>query len=193
MDHRTIEGDATYYTCDFYLLAYDEQAPWRCGLANSRVILALKLAHEHTQDQKYLDAAQSSLYSFTIPVTEGGLTKKLSDDSWWYCEYPKRNNESPMVLNGMLSILIAMHKYHVYSEDPLAKELFDKGIVALKSKLPEFDNNGNSYYDLRKKPASKDYHKIHISLLNQLYEILPDEMFKSYSDKWQAYANENGF
>ncbi len=193
IEDRVIEGKATYYTGDFPLVAYDEPVGWKCGLTNSRVILAMMAAHEESGDSTYLDIAHSVLYPFTIPITEGGLNIKLSDKSWWFCEYPRPNGDSPMVLNGMLSILIAMHKYYDYSNDPLAIKLYEKGLVALKEKLPLFDDNGFSYYDLKKKSAGKSYHMIHLSLLKQIYAIEPDPLFEEYRIKWQAYATEQGW
>lgn len=193
MEDREVVGKATYFTGDFYLVAYDEPVGWKCGLTNSRVIIAMMAAHEESGDSTYLDVAHSTLFPFTIPITKGGLTIKLSEESWWFCEYPKPNGDSPMVLNGMLSILIAMHKYYVYSGDELALNLYGKGIKALKENLAKFDNNGFSYYDLKKKPAGKSYHMIHISLLKQLYEFEPDPLFEEYRSKWQTYATEQGW
>ena len=190
MEDKVVEGDATYFTGDFDLVAYDEPAGWKCGLTNSRVILAMMAAHEESGDTTYLEVAHSVLFPFTIPITKGGLVIKLSDKSWWFCEYPKPNGDSPMVLNGKLSILIAMHKYYEYSNDELAMELYEKGLVALKDNLARFDDNGFSFYDLKNKSAGKSYHMIHISLLKQLYAFEPDPLFETYRVKWQNYATE---
>lgn len=188
VQHQTVEGNAIYFESDFPVLRYDIPAPFRCGLANSRVLKVFQVSHEVHQDSSMIELCRGILNSFAVNTAEGGTRVVLTDDAWWYCEYPKRDGSSPMVLNGMISILLALHEYHQYSQDSLAKELFDKGVNAVKLKLPEFDNNGNSFYDLQKLPASRDYHRLHIDLLQKLYDVSGEEIFIEYSRKWNELA-----
>ena len=167
---------------------YNLQPPWRSAMANGQALQALCLAHKLSNDMKYLDTAKNLLHSFFVEVHEGGVTYKDSFDSWWYEEYvgDNYNVKESRVLNGMLFTLIGIYDYYKYTQDIKAKILFNKGIKNVTKNLAKYDNNGNSYYDILNNPAN-NYHKIHIDLLNQLFNITNEGVFKKYSDRWNNY------
>ena len=183
IENRTVDGEASYYLYDYEILSYEMKPPWKSGLANSRVLLAFLEAHKAYDDEKYLEYAHSCVLPYTISVDDGGFLVKLSENSNWYAEYPRTDGSTPMVLNGMMSIVLALNEYQKYAPNELAQELLRKGMTGLKEKLPEFDNKGGSYYDLKEREATKSYHLLHISLLNQLYEATGEELFLEYHDK----------
>lgn len=188
VENRVVDGEASYFLYDFEILDYQMKPPWKSGLANSRAILAFLEAHKVYGDQQYLDYAHSCVFPYTISVDDGGFLVELSDESYWYAEYPRMDGTTPMVLNGMMSILLAMEGYQKYAPNSLTEGLLKKGLKGLKEKLAEFDKDGASLYDLKGRDASKSYHILHISLLNQLYEVTGDEFFLKYHDKWRTYA-----
>jgi heparosan-N-sulfate-glucuronate 5-epimerase len=125
--------------------------------------------------------------------TKGGTINDLGNighisQGWWYEEYAADNQGSMVskVLNGMMFSVLGIYDYYQYTKDPEAKFLFDNGILALRNDLLYYDNNGLSYYDILKTPASEKYHKIHVELLQQLYDITGDHIFKDYHDKWNS-------
>ena len=130
--------------------------------------------------------------SFFVSVEDGGITYKDKTDSWWYEEYVSYNKgtKESRVLNGMLFTLVGIHEYYKYTNNDDAKILFDKGVNNVVENLCKYDNNGNSYYDVFYNPAQK-YHKIHVNLLNQLYSITGQEIFKKYSDKWNNFTRDS--
>ena len=73
-----------------------------------------------------------------------------------------------------------------YTEDDDAKYLFDQGVLALKKSLSNYDKNGYSYYDIHGRPLGQ-YQSIHVELLDRLYDITNEEIFKKYSDRWASY------
>jgi hypothetical protein len=58
----------------------------------------------------------------------------------------------------MMAILRDLNRYYEYTHEPLAKFLFDKGILSLKENIHLYDINrepyqGYSFYDVLGKPA----------------------------------------
>lgn len=67
-----------------------------------------------------------------------------------------------------------------------AKLIFDKGVNSVKENLGKYDDgNGHSYYDIFHNPPDK-YHLIHVDLLNSLYDITHEEIFREYSARWSG-------
>ena len=81
------------------------------------------------------------------------------------------------VLNGMLFATLGVYEYYKYTNDMDAKLIFDNGVNSVKEKLALYDNDGYSYYDILDTPADK-YHAIHVNLLNKLYGITDETLFK---------------
>lgn len=186
--HKKDRSTLEYY---FPLPIYNLEPPWRSAMANGQTLEVLCIAHKLTNDMKYLTNAKNILKSFFVEVTNGGVTYKDSINSWWYEEYvsDNKNMKESRVLNGMLFTLIGIYKYYKYTNDNDAKILFDNGIRNVVDNLHKYDDNGYSYYDLLHNPAHK-YHQIHINLLNELYEITRQNVFKKFSDKWSNYKTK---
>jgi len=168
---------------------YNMTDPWRSGMAQGEAIQVLIRAHNLTNDEKYLDSAKRLLNSFFVEIENGGVTYKTSSDGWWYEEYADEGGKESRVLNGMMFTLLAIYEYYEYTEDADAKYLFDRGVLALKKSLPDYDKNGYSYYDILGNPAPPRYHKTHIRLLDSLYNITKEEVFGEYHDRWESYKD----
>jgi hypothetical protein len=165
---------------------YNLKQPWRSAMANGEALTPLVKAHEITGDMLYLYTAKELLNSFFVKVEDGGVTYKDSYSSWWYEEYVADNigAKESRVLNGMLFALIGVYEYYKYTNDMDAKLIFDKGVNSVKENLAKYDaGNGYSFYDILHNPPDK-YHLIHVDLLNRLYDITHEEIFREYSEKW---------
>lgn len=193
MENSTKEGDVTFFDYVFDYPPVGMKAPWRSALANSRVVMLLQKAHQQSGDQKYLDLANSCIRAFRVDSKDSGFRVVVNDKEWWYAEYPKVEKPYPFVLNGMISVVTSLDGYYQYCQDSSALELRNKGLTAIKEKLPEYDNDGASYYDLLGKPASKGYHLMHCAQLAQLYEMTHEQMYRDYEYKWRAYAKKKGW
>jgi heparosan-N-sulfate-glucuronate 5-epimerase len=181
-------GFSTFeYTYDWPV--YNLKQPWRSAMANGEALVPLVKAHAMTGNITYLDTAKELLNSFFVEVKDGGITYKDSENSWWYEEYVADNidAEQSRVLNGMLFALIGVQEYYEYTNDIDAKLIFDRGIDSVKENLDKYDNGeGHSYYDIYHNPPDK-YHLIHVDLLNRLYDITHEEIFREYSEKWNGF------
>jgi heparosan-N-sulfate-glucuronate 5-epimerase len=185
------DGFSTFeYTFDWPV--YDLEQPWRSALANGGAVIPLVKAHQITGNAMYLYTAKQLLNSFLVEVEDSGVTYKDSDESWWYEEYVADNEDAKesRVLNGMLYALIAVYEYYKYTDDMDAKLIFDKGVNSVKENLAKYDNGkGYSYYDILGNPAN-NYHLAHVELLNKLYDITNEDIFREYSEKWSEQQDE---
>jgi hypothetical protein len=185
-------GNYSVLHYDFPFDDYELEPGWSSAIAQGRAIQALVKAHNITGDKKYSDTAKLLLNSFFIEVKDGGVTYKTADDGWWYEEYASKNKNAkgPRILPGMMSALLSIHEYFEYTGDMKAKDLFDKGIIALEKNLPAYSNNGYSNYDILGNLAKPRYHLINIELLGQLFDITGNPIFDRYRSIWEQ--NEEG-
>lgn len=166
---------------DFAVPKYGQEAPWSSALTQSVAMLVLAERAAYQRDLDIYSLASRALYS--LRPGAAGLSHAISDSSYWYMEYPA--DEPYYVLNGMLSVLLNLHKYHKLTNDPLALELYKKGLNAVRTKLPEFDYHGYSYYDLVGNKAGRAYHQYHIKSLNEILALENDPTLREYRDRWQ--------
>ncbi len=167
---------------------YHMTAPWRSGLANGVSLQVFVKAHEATGDQKYVVAAKQILNSFFVDVKDGGVTYLSNDRGWWFEELSDNNGYVSRVLNGHMFALLGIHDYFIYTHDSAANYLFKQGLLGLKNNLPKYDiGDGHSFYDLVGTPANVKYHLIHIDLLDRIFKITGDPVYRFYSDKWSKY------
>lgn len=162
---------------------YAQSVPWSSALAQAVSISVLLERAAMDRDMQIYDTARRGLYS--LQPGKAGLSYAISDSSYWYMEYPAE--EPYFVLNGMLSVLLQLHYYYDLTHDPLALDLYEKGLRAVREKLPQYDYFGYSYYDLAGNKAGRHYHQLHIRLLNQLLEIQDDPTLRYYRDRWQKH------
>jgi heparosan-N-sulfate-glucuronate 5-epimerase len=167
---------------------YQLKAPWQSGMAQAQALGILARAYNITHEIKYLNTSKMLLNSFFVEVKDGGVTYKSPTNGWWYEEYAADNHDRVIsrALNGMIFSVLGIYDYYKYTKDPEAKYLFDKGILALKNNLALYDNNGDSFYDILKTPANQNYHKTHVKLLQQLYDITGESTFEGYHDRWST-------
>jgi heparosan-N-sulfate-glucuronate 5-epimerase len=180
-------GNYSILEYKFSFPRYEMESPWRSALAQGKAVEALTKAYDVTNNKTYIDTAKSLLNSFFVEVKDGGVTLKTPEDGWWYEEYADDGANSSRVLNGMIWAVLSIYDYYKYTNDTNAKFLFDQGVLALKNTLPLYDNMGNSYYDIHKKPVTKSYHQMHINLLEKLFDITQEDIFKKYHDTWLGF------
>lgn len=187
IENMEVRGNYSLLHYQFPFPHYNMQPPWRSAMAQAEAMSVLLDAYTITQDRRYLDSAKMLLNALFVEVKDGGVTYKSPDDGWWYEEYADDGANESRVLNGMLYTLLNIKTYSDYTKDPSANYLFDQGIVALRNNLAKYDNNGASYYDINGRPATEQYHNAHIELLDALYKLTNEQVFKVFHDKWNSY------
>lgn len=187
------------YKNNYALYEFNWQQPWyplvrtpyTSGMTSGRAIEAFTYAYRLTHDVKYLLLAGSLLKGFYQPIEDGGFTYK-SDSGWWYEEIADTLMHTPHILDGHIFAITGVHQYWLSTKNDSAAFIFAKGIEALRSKLPSYDDgNGWSFYDEYKNPTSEKYHSIITAQMKQLWEISGDTLFLQYHQKWNVTANKN--
>lgn len=163
--------------------------PWISTLSQSLGLIVLAHAHQVTGDPVYLEIAQLAVKSFSHDIADGGVRIKDDNGGWWYEHFAAPQARPSRTLNAMAYSLHGLWHYYEYSKDPLARELFEQGMVALKQHLAEYDAKVWSYYDADGTLANPHYHGANIHSLEALYEITADPLLLEYSQRWQGYAN----
>ncbi|MPZ07147.1 MAG: hypothetical protein GEU26_12175 [Nitrososphaeraceae archaeon] len=198
VENTVSHGNYSLFEYQFPWPRYDLLPPWHSGMAQALALEALIKAYDVTNDKRYLNTSKQLLNAFFIEVKDGGVTYKTPNDGWWYEEYAKPGAIESRVLNGHTFALLGIHKYYEYTQDPVAKYLFNQGILTLKKNLPsyEFTLGGGQYstYDILNNEVAAPifYHIAQTSHLGQLYEITGEEIFKTYHDKWTYFSLPEG-
>lgn len=187
VDNSTPFGDYSILEYKFPWPMFNLTSTWRSGMAQAQAIQVLVRAYDFTRDTGYSDCAKKLLNSFFIEVKDGGVTYKTTKNGWWYEEYADEGCKESRVLNGMIFTVLGIYEYYKYTEDLDAKYLFDQGVSGLKENLYRYNKGGYSYYDILGHPAGGIYHKIYIKLLDSLYNITNEKVFKEYSNIWAKY------
>jgi len=167
---------------------YELDSGWISGMAEGLGIEVLAKAYQITGDKIYVETSKDHLRSFFIKVEDGGVLDTDENDDWWYLEYAQEGKVRPRVLNGFMFSLVALYRYYEITGDVDAKLLFDRGIKGLKAHVGEYDTGKWTNYDAIGTPASESYHRVHINLIGELYDITKDKTFLNYEQKWENYT-----
>lgn len=172
---------------DIALPQYQNPGPWQSAFSQGRAINILLRGYQLTGENKYADLAEKALISFTIPVSEGGVTSFTK----WGPVYEEYTAEVPtVVLNGMIFALCGIYDFmRVFPENMMAKKIFDDGIQTIINILPEFDLGFWSRYNLcsaewhpKIDPATIGYQRLHVNQLQMLHLLTKDDIFREYAD-----------
>ena len=173
---------------------YGCRIPWVSALAQGQGISVLVRAYTLTQSEKYLRTAKYALQAFSIPIRDGGVLSVDDDDEdWWYEEYACVCSKPSGVLNGFILALLGIHDFYLLMGDKISKQLFSKGISTLCHHVGDFDANYPyklTYYDRHGLIVSINYHSIHIKLMEILYQITKNDMFRKYQERWERYKKD---
>jgi heparosan-N-sulfate-glucuronate 5-epimerase len=180
--------DYLLWSYDFDLPTYGVKAPIYSAMAQARIMVAFERAFELTKDPGYLQLANQTLKSLSIPIQDGGvLAVDPEDGGKWFEEVAsKKLIPSPLILNGNIFVLFDLYDYYQKTASGEAKSLFDEGIIELKRHLGEYDTGHWTYYD-RIGNLAYDYHYVHVEQMQKLFDITSDIVFKEYHDKWHSY------
>ena len=170
---------------------YNLDSGWISGMAEGLGIEVLAKAYQITTDKIYIKISKDHLRSFFIKVENGGVLDIDENGEWWYLEYAQEGKVKPRVLNGFMFSLVALYRYYEITGDEDAKLLFDRGIKGLKAHVQEYDTGKWTNYDAIGTPASEGYHRVHIELMGELYDITKDKTFLNYEQKWKRYTQKS--
>lgn len=189
----------TYWLTNVPKPEYKIESAWKSAFTQSRAISILLRAWQMTSDDKYFDAAESSLTIFSFDIKDGGVTVK-SDFGNIYEEYVA--SEPTMVLDGHIFSLFGLFdfiratKIDYVKSNEFAIRLFNEGINGLKKLLPKYDLGFWVRFNLcemkhypKIDPCTIGYLKLITLQLTVLHKITGDDVFDNYSNKFKNYLN----
>jgi len=185
-------GDYMVFHYDFPESTYLLRPPWRSALAEAFSGMFLIIHGKSIGDERFTECGVKHLRSLTVPVSEGGLK---SDDSTIFLEYVgyERNRRFPIVLNGHLYCMITLFNASEMLDIPEFKVAFDQAVSELGGLLPIFDGPFFTYYDDYGNPANVFYHRLHIHLLDTLYDLTGKPHLRTMADKWRPLLRKYHF
>lgn len=176
-----------YYT--FPVPVHDCKPPWKSAMSQGLILSLLVRAHHLTKNKELSELAERVAVSMKIPTSKGGFLYIDSKDDYWYQEYM---GNCGFVLNGFIYAMWGVYDYYSYSNNEEYKMIFDRCIQTLRHNLKRYDWRPGiakwTVYDLKdKNPVNLLYHKLHISLLRDLYMITKEKFLLAWADRWESY------
>lgn len=185
VEHEQSHGDWRCWYYDFYWPTYRLVPPWRSALAEALGGFFLLNIGDSLVDSRYRESGIGHLNALSVGVSEGGLNLLTKGGGSRFPEcIDQRNIEPPLILNGTLYVLLALHFSYLETGDPGLRMLYDRGIRQLRSDLQVFDGCYFTYYDSVGNPANQEYHLSHVLLLSILVRISGDSVLNSYLARW---------
>lgn len=181
LDANGLSYEVWWY--DFDYPYYGLKAPWLSGMAQGQAIEVLLAAYEITGDERYLETARLGANTLAVPVDEGGAAVPLENGGIWFEEYAQARVPPPRVLNGHNFALQGL--WFLCQRDADYCDLYDRGVLGVRTLLPEFDGRVWSFYDLVGTPANPKYQRIHVQQLRELAERTGDEVLSQYADRFE--------
>lgn len=175
---------------DYDLSFYGPKAPWISAMAQGEAISLLLRWQQIEPDEKLAELCQAAVRVFFHPVAAGGVASAFPDGSPIFEEYP--TDPPSQVLNGHMFALLGLHDFVQYFEDTAAARLFNAAIAGLERNLRLYDTGYWNYYDLHptRRLASPMYIRVHVRLLQALYDITQSRHFLQVAQKWQRYLDD---
>lgn len=159
------------------------EAPYSAMAQGEGASLLIR-AYNEIGEEKYLLAAKKAIDFMLISIDDGGTTLYEEKEVIF-----QECTHLPTILNGWIFALFGLYDYVLISNDSKAKEVLDRTVLSLQSRLVEFDNGYWSMYDTEGMITSFFYHSLHIAQLNVLYDLFEIETYKEYSDRWVGYQD----
>jgi len=178
---------------DFDLDFYGPQAPWISGMAQGEGISLLLRASQISGKSEYTEAAKLAFSTFAMDAAEGGVCDYLPDGTIIFEEYP--TNPASHVLNGHIYALLGVYDYAQFFSDEKVKRLFHNTCSGLAKNLHRWDIGFWCFYDLHPKHrlASRMYLKVHVQLLEILYDLTGCSEFREKAHRWRYYLRNPAY
>jgi glycosyltransferase involved in cell wall biosynthesis len=185
--HETKLANGTgVWPIPFALPEYYAPQPWLSALVQGCAISVLVRAHQLTNDEVFLQAAQRAVRSFELDILDGGVGASLNEDSLFFEEvgvYPAAH-----ILSGHILALFGLYDYLAVTQDSRIETLIQRGLIALHALLDEFDTG---YWTcdnlLHRHPASCASHTFHTTLLEALARSSGCEHCATLAERWAGY------
>lgn len=155
------------------------------AMAQGEALSLLVRAHKAFSDDRYIECAHRAKLFMMKPVDEGGTTV-YKDGSIYLYEYLN----VPQVLNGWIFAAWGLFDYGKYLNNKLAIGEWENTVETMANKLHMYDHQYWSMYDDGTTLSNPFYHKLHIAMLNTMYDLTGIEEFRKYSQIFSLYQSK---
>jgi hypothetical protein len=161
-----------------YYFPFGGPSRWTSGFAQATAAQALARSAALLHDPGLFKAARAAFRAIPneLSLDVGGGV--------WIREY---GYTDMAILNAQLQSLISLREYVRISGDNAAGAYVAKQETASRALLPSFDTGCWSRYSLNGSPASLDYHKYHVALLQSLAKATGDPVWAETAARWKGY------
>lgn len=143
-------------------------------------------AFKETGKEEYIHRARKAVDLMLLPVEKGGTSRYANGKLF----LEETIESTPvLILNGWIFAIFGLYDIFKATSDVKYKEALQKSLSTLKEELYKYDCGYWSYYDQCGNLASPFYHRLHIALLEVLYDLFNANEFKTVKDKWESYLS----
>lgn len=143
-------------------------------------------AHILSGDYRYAHSAEKAVTFMLLPSSMGGTAIYCGNDISFE-KYPPQENQASSVLNGWIFALFGLYDYILATKLPDYYRIWEQSCRTLEAKLPLYDRNFWSNYDLIGTISSPAYHSVHITLLTALSDLSSSQIMACYANKFSEY------
>lgn len=171
--------------------AFDLEPGWISGIGQARIAGVLERAFVLTNESRFDLRAKAAMLVFRVAPGDGGVAT-IDHDVTWFEEAADPGGASYKILNGHITALAGVLDIYQITGYEEWKELFDRGVAAVRRDIAQFDAGFLSYYSLaspriRQMAARNDYNATHVHQLIWLYEQVNDPIFLEWASRFRAY------
>lgn len=182
----TLTNNIALYQFNWQQPWYDSVGvPYTSGMTSGLAIDVFLKASQAFHDTSFMVSAKQLLRGYFVPIRQGGFTYQYPL-GWWYEELADTSMHTPFILDGHIFALLGPFHFWEVTHDDSAREVYEKGMAALKHSLPNYDSgNGWALYDKYRKPADKKYQRILTAQMKTLAANSKDPVFEHYYNAWK--------
>lgn len=174
------ENRMTFYFNEAYD-RFDVNGSYSSGIVQGKAASFFLRCYRHTKEEKFKLWAKNCLLSAWIPLDEGGVLRKLSNNQFWIEEYP--SPRPSMVLNGFLFYIIALAEYLTIEDDDVIKNQFELSLQSVLTWMPNYKlGHGLLYSMYRWSLCNVHYTGIMKFQFEHLYMLTGIVIFKEYAE-----------
>ena len=189
---------AVFKVADWLVASQDECGGWDVfgsldiqvtnpysAMTQGQAISVLLRAFLQTEMEAYLKSAKRALALTLTPLHQGGTTLYKGSDIYLEEAVTREQNT---ILNGWIFAIFGLWDYALSVGEESAKEALAATLDTLSGCLVRYDRGWWSNYDRHGAIASPFYHRLHIALLEALYELTGRDVFGIVGKRWEGYG-----
>ncbi|MEP7325492.1 MAG: D-glucuronyl C5-epimerase family protein [Gemmatimonadota bacterium] len=164
------------------------EAPWISGMNQGVVVELFAECFKRTGNPIWRDRAYEVLNSMKVNWSQGGVRLDDTTHGYWWEEF----HPIVQVWNGSVNAVIGVGHLWEVTQDPEVKQMFDRGIEAIKYYTPQYDTGTWTLYSRTEGLNTVGYHNVCIAMLDVLFAQTGDQWFKDTADRWRGYTPPAG-